>query len=361
MEFIDTIRHCRTATASVYTGSPATAPYPSKMIETYAYARAGLLGNPSDGYYGKTISFILRNFWARVLLYPSAPLEIKPSKSDIPLWENLDDLRRTTRWRGYYGGIRIIKALLMRFSDYCLEQGIHLPNRNFTIEYESTIPQRLGLGGSSAIITAALRALLRYFEIQIPQPVQANLILETETRELGVAAGLQDRVIQVYNGLVYMDFAEGIMKTRGYGHYEQLDTGLLPNVYVAYRTSLSEGTEVFHNDVRSRFLRKEKKVVQAMHRWAEIAEEGREALLTGDRNRLDRLIDENYDLRTEIYRISDGNQEMIRTARRAGATAKFTGSGGAIVGTYRDQRHFQQLVETFRDIDVDVIRPQVTA
>jgi len=42
------------------------------MIETYGYARAGLLGNPSDGYFGKTIAFVISNFRARVLLYPSA-------------------------------------------------------------------------------------------------------------------------------------------------------------------------------------------------------------------------------------------------------------------------------------------------
>jgi glucuronokinase len=37
------------------------------MIETYGYARAGFLGNPSDGYYGKTLSFAMSNFRARVL------------------------------------------------------------------------------------------------------------------------------------------------------------------------------------------------------------------------------------------------------------------------------------------------------
>ena len=329
------------------------------MIETYAYARAGFLGNPSDGYHGKTISFVVRNFRARVLLYPSARLEIKPSAADIPLWESLEDLCQTTQWRGYYGGIRIIQALLMRFTDYCLEQGIDLPNRNFTIEYESTIPQRLGLGGSSAIITAALRALMQFFAIEISKPAQANLILETETQELGVGAGLQDRVIQVYDGLVYMDFAQSAMKRRGYGQYEELDPSLLPNVYVAYRTSLSEGTEVFHNDIRSRFNRGEKKVVQAMKRWASIAEQGRAALLDGDRERLAGLVNENYDLRSRIYRISDGNQELIRTARQVGATAKFAGSGGAIVGTYRNERQFQRLVKTFHKISVDVIQPQV--
>ena len=104
------------------------------MIETYGYARAGFLGNPSDGYYGKTLSFAMSNFRARVLLYPSGRLEIKPSKVDLPVFENLDDLYRITRWRGYYGGIRIIQALIVRLVDYCREQGAGLPDRNFTLE-----------------------------------------------------------------------------------------------------------------------------------------------------------------------------------------------------------------------------------
>ncbi len=126
----------------------------SMIIETYGYARAGFLGNPSDGYFGKTISFSVRNFRARVLIYPSARLEMKLSKADLPVFENLRDLYDTTRWRGYYGGIRIIQALIVRFLDYCQQQGIELEDRNFTIEYDSNIPQRLGMGGSSAIITA---------------------------------------------------------------------------------------------------------------------------------------------------------------------------------------------------------------
>src|SRR6478736_6342562 len=182
------------------------------IIEMYGYSRAGFLGNPSDGYFGKTIAFAMANFRARVLLFPSARLEIKLSKADLPVFENLQDLYQTTRWRGYYGGIRIIQALIIRFMDYCAEQGIELEDRNFTIEYDSNIPLRLGMGGSSAIITAALRALCAYYQVRIPAPVQANLALETETRELGVPAGLQDRVIQNYEGLVYMDFARAIME-----------------------------------------------------------------------------------------------------------------------------------------------------
>ena len=50
------------------------------VIETYGFARAGFLGNPSDGYFGKTISFTMSNFRARVLLYPSARLKFVPPR-----------------------------------------------------------------------------------------------------------------------------------------------------------------------------------------------------------------------------------------------------------------------------------------
>ena len=329
------------------------------MIETYAYARAGLLGNPSDGYNGRTIAFVARNFRARVLLAPSARLEIRPSKADMPVFESLDDLYATTRWRGYYGGIRIIQALLVRFMDYCREQGIELENRNFAIEYESTIPLRLGMGGSSSIITAALRAVSQYYGVRIPLPIQANLVLQTETKELGVPAGPQDRVIQVYEGLVYMDFSKDLMDRQGYGNYERLDPALLPNMYLAYRTSLSEGTEVFHNNVRERWRAGDQDVVEAMQTWASYAQEGRRCLIERDYQTLDKLIDANFDLRAKLYSISAGNLEMIQTARSVHATANFAGSGGAIVGTYRDEDMYRGLVRAMQNIGVAVVRPIV--
>ena len=329
------------------------------MIETYAYARAGILGNPSDGYFGRTLAMSACNFRARVLLVPSARLEIRPSKADMPVFESLDDLYATTRWRGYYGGIRILQALLVRFMDYCRKHDIELPNRNFTIEYESTIPLRLGMGGSSSIIIAALRALCQYFEVEIPLEQQALLALETETKELGVPAGPQDRVIQVYEGLVYMDFQKDLMTSRGYGVYERMDSALLPNMYLAYRTSLSEGTEVFHNNVRERWNNGDRQVVDAMRRWADIAAEGREALLARDHFRLGLLINENFDLRLNIYDVGRGNIEMIEAARSVGASANFAGSGGAITGIYQDEAMFGKLVEVMKPLGIAVSKPQV--
>ena len=37
--------------------------------------------------------------------------------------------------------------------------------------------------------------------------------------ELGITAGLQDRVVQVYGAVVYMDFAKELMQQHGHGRY----------------------------------------------------------------------------------------------------------------------------------------------
>ena len=74
------------------------------VIQTTSYPRAGLIGNPSDGYHGKTISFIVRNFSASVTLWQSPELEIQPARRDEMAFGSLDDLVHDTRRFGYYGG-----------------------------------------------------------------------------------------------------------------------------------------------------------------------------------------------------------------------------------------------------------------
>ncbi|HEY3123672.1 MAG TPA: GHMP kinase, partial [Thermoanaerobaculia bacterium] len=177
-----------------------------RIIRTVAYARAALLGNPSDGYFGRTISMIVRNFSARVVVYEWPELEIILSQQDRCCFDRLGDLVADVRLNGYYGGLRLIKAAIKRFSDYCQDERVELPDRNFALRYETDIPRQVGLAGSSAIITAVFRALTQFYEVSIAREVLPNLILSVETKEVGIAAGLQDRVAQVYEGLVYMDF-----------------------------------------------------------------------------------------------------------------------------------------------------------
>jgi glucuronokinase len=329
------------------------------LIRTTAHARAGLVGNPSDGYFGKTISFIIRNYGAEVTLFESPELTIEPNERDHSVFGSIEALARDVRQHGYYGGIRLLKASVKRFFDYCSKNGLTLHGRNFTLRYRSNIPPQVGMAGSSAIITACWRALIQFYQVEIPRHLLPSLVLSVENDELGIPAGLQDRVIQAYEGVVFMDFNRAHVERLGYGIYEELDPALLPNVYVAFTHKLSEGTEVFHNDIRGRWNRNERDVVSAMYQWANLAQRVRDMLIEGRGREIGPLLNENFDLRRRLYKISQGNLDMVETARDCGASAKFTGSGGAIVGTYEDDAMFERLRSALEPQQVTVIKPQV--
>src|SRR3954452_22374094 len=179
------------------------------IITTNAYARAGLVGNPSDGYFGKTISFIIRNFSATVRLWESPHFEILPSHGDFAHFDSVHAFLRDQRLHGYYGGMRLIKAAIKKFHDYCHREGCDLADRSFTVSFDTTIPRLVGMSGSSAIVTAMFRCMMRFYGVAIDKEQLPTLILSVEREELGISAGLQDRVIQVYEGIVYMDFERG--------------------------------------------------------------------------------------------------------------------------------------------------------
>ena len=145
-------------------------------------------------------------------LYEWDQVEMVSSQDDQSRFRSVDELVRDVRLHGYYGGIRLVKATIKKFVEYCRRQGHPLHDRNFSVRYQSNIPRQVGLAGSSAIIVATLRCLMEFYGVEIPRRVQPSLVLSVETEELGIAAGLQDRVIQVYEGLVYMDFAEERME-----------------------------------------------------------------------------------------------------------------------------------------------------
>ena len=331
----------------------------SSIIETSAYARAGLLGNPTDGYYGKTISIIVRNFGARISLYPSPELRIEPQEQDLNVYRNMYHLVDSVRLTGYYGGSRLVKAAIKKFSEYCDQQDIRLGNKNFTIRYHSSIPRQVGLAGSSAIVTATMRALMRYYEVSIPREVLPSIILSAEKDELGINAGLQDRVAQVYEGCVYMDFDKTLVTSQGYGKYEPIDPKLLPNLYLAYKIDLGKVSGTVLNDIRSRYDKGDQSVIDTLGEIAQLAAEGRQAILDQDTRRINELINRNFDLRCQVMNVSEENKTLVQTARACGASAKFTGSGGSIIGVYGNDEVLNKLVVSLKKINARVIKPYI--
>jgi glucuronokinase len=337
------------------------------LLRRRAHARAGLVGNPSDGYHGKTISLIVRNFWAEAVLYEWEDLELVWTDQNQHRFRSIDELVHDVKMHGYFGGIPLIKATIKKFAEYCQQQGHKLHRRNFSIRFQTTIPRQVGLAGSSAIVVATLRCLMDFYQVQIPREVQPSLVLAVETEELGITAGLQDRVIQVFEGLVYMDFAKERMEQRsGYacGVYERLDPTLLPPLYLAYvaqgASDFVQPTYAVHTPLRVRFQQGEPQVIEAMKTFADLAVQGREALSAHDADRLAGIINTNFDVRRSIMpHMLPGQIRMVEVARSVGASAHFAGSGGATLGTYKDEAMFERLQGALGEVGCRVIKPAI--
>ena len=102
-------------------------------------------------------------------------------------------------------------------------------------------------------------------------------------------------------------------------------------------------------------------VVAEMREWAELTEQVRACLGSREFDRIPALLDRNFDLRCEVCAnaVSEKNRRMVELARSVGASAKFTGSGGAIIGTYEDEKMFRRLADVLRNERIDVIKPEI--
>lgn len=332
-----------------------------QVIRARSFARAGFLGNPSDGYFGKTISFSFTEFCVDLRLTESARLRFIPGEVDDATFDSPRQLVRDLRLYGYYGGIRMLKAVSKLFFEYCEEHGIEIADANFTAEYKINIPRLVGLSGSSAICSAMLKALMEFYGVEIPLEEQPTLIMSAERDELGIACGLQDRVAQIYNGLTFMDFERSLVESTGHGRYERLDPKGIPNLYIAYDPRRAEESGKAHKKVKKLFQQQNHDVVAAMSEFADIAQQGRDALVAGRMEKIPALVNANFDLRDRIFNVAEENRHMVMVARSAGASAKFAGSGGAIVGTYEDDAQFAALATSLEKIGCRTIKPVIAS
>jgi galactokinase/mevalonate kinase-like predicted kinase len=156
------------------------------------------------------MSLLISNFWAEVTLIPNSSID-KPFEAIVILPNPLSDPRQfdsmaclvgVSEIDGYETGDRLLQACCKVFYSHCREHNISIDTKQgFRMMFETNIPRQVGLAGSSAIITALWKTLLEFYSVtndQISLEVQASLVLQVEQNELGITAGLQDRVIQVY-------------------------------------------------------------------------------------------------------------------------------------------------------------------
>ncbi|MDQ2676670.1 MAG: hypothetical protein M3Y34_07650, partial [Actinomycetota bacterium] len=226
--------------------------YAVGIARAEAPARTGLVGNPSDLFGGALVGLAIDEMSAEVVAEPSLEVQLVAG-GEQQSFESLAGLATAARPAG---PLALLWAAAKR---YAVDRPEHGDARVELRLERTTIPEGVGLAGSSAIVIAALRALGRLFGDEISDPDLPSAALAAERDELGIAAGLGDRVVQVYGGLVYLDLARV-----GGPRVEPLDARRIPDVYVAWRPDAPTHSGEVHRGMRERYAAGDPAAVETM-------------------------------------------------------------------------------------------------
>jgi len=312
--------HLRYLLATPRSPQPATAILGSMAEVTTARvpARVALAGNPSDGYGGAVVATCLPTFAATVTIRPEATAE-----------STVQDSALVTATRARFGREIAPSADLS-----------HL-----VIDVDTTIPRSVGLAGSSAIVTATIRAFAAHLDIDLPPSRVAAMTHAIERTDLGIAGGWQDEIMQAHEGTRLMLFG-GVPRHRA---ITPTTTRTVP-LYLAWQPTTAQASSIPHGDLASRAATAtpatQTAIAHAMSQLASEARRAADAIEVGDVQALKAAMNTSFDLRASIMPIEPDHQAMIDLARNQGAAANFSGSGGAIVGVV--PKHGSEFLDALR-------------
>ncbi len=294
------------------------------QIVCSAPGRAGIIGNPTDMYGGAVLSCSV-GMRARVKVVPAPDLVLETNNQTCRI-ASRDDLQpRGDRFD-------VARAIL----DY-----LRLPKLACRVCYESEIPLRSGLAGSTALVVALLKALLLW------QGEDANLYRLAEKARyvelnyLKVVCGYQDAYMCTFGGLNYMDFG-------GKQFYREAEAELFATIeplaghvvglpFVLAFTGVQHASSAVHKPIRERWLEGEAAVVDSYKRITELARIGKKAIIMADWSLLGHLMNENHSIQRALGGSGESNERLIAAALGAGALgAKLAGAGdgGTIIALW---------------------------
>lgn len=301
-------------------------------FEASCPARAALAGNPSDGYGGFVVAVPVTSVAASVTVTPGDRFEIVHSPTDDDTFDTLDSLVHHLDRFGMDDSRRLVLATIRALVRHHAARVD--PCR---IEVTTTIPRSVGLAGSSAIVIATIRALVAAHsasqwacDLASEPDLVAALALSVESSELGIAAGLQDRLVQSHGCTLAMDFSE----MHRVGPFEVGLVEPLPNVpgrlVVASRPANAQPSGQIHRSLRDDH---DADLGSTRSMMSDIADQGRraaEAVRAADVSILGAAIDRTLTLRAELLPLDPAMLDAAAAVRLAGGHANWSGSGGSI-------------------------------
>lgn len=293
-------------------------------VDCSAPGRTGIIGNPTDMYGGSVLSCSV-GLRARVAITTDSELVLDTAGQQCRITSRDDLQPQGDRFD-------VARAVL----DY-----LRLPPLACRVEYESEIPLRSGMAGSTALLVALLRGLLAWQGQGVQLHHLAERVRYVELNFLKVVCGYQDAYMCTFGGLNFMDFRGKQFYRRAeaelYATIEPLAAHVSQLPFVLAFTGVQHASSAVHKPIRERWLEGEAEVVEGYRRITEIARSGKKALILQDWPSLGRLMNDNHAIQRALGGSGESNERLISAALHAGALgAKLAGAGdgGTIIALW---------------------------
>jgi mevalonate kinase len=226
-----------------------------------------------------------------------------------------------------------------------------IPEPDATLTIQSTVPIASGMGSGAAVSTALVCALAKFLGQPLEPKEASELVYEVEKIHHGTPSGIDNTVV-AYEKPIYFVRGKPV---------ERLTVGN-PFTLLIADTGNPSPTGKIVGRVRRKREREPAHYDALFDQIGDVADEARRAIESGDVEALGPLMDENHELLIELGVSSSLLDDLVETARLAGALgAKLSGAGqgGNMIALVEDD-FADQVAEALRDADaVRVIQTKV--
>jgi D-glycero-alpha-D-manno-heptose-7-phosphate kinase len=300
---------------------------PFKKVRARAPLRLGLAGggtdvSPFSNKYGGFVLNVTIGKYANVTVTPrddglvelvAADRELSwngPARESLPLVKGLELLA------GVYN--RLVREFERK------------EPLSVSITTHSEAPPGSGLGSSSTMVVALVRAFCEYLSLPLGDYDIAHLAYEIERIDLGLAGGKQDQYAAAFGGLNFMEFYEDRVIVNPLRirpeHFAELESSL-----VLYFTGVSRASaEIIDEQVQNVKTGNENSL-QAMRALKAEAVHMKEAVLKGDFEAMALAMRRSWDAKKKMAHMISNQKinEIYDAAMQEGARAgKVSGAGG---------------------------------
>ncbi len=202
--------------------------------------------------------------------------------------------------------------------------------RGLAVFTASEIPPGTGLGSSSTVAVALIKALATLCQRRATKQEVAELASYIEIGKLGRPIGLQDQFAASFGGLNAIEFGAGRTMVQPLNLplrvRDQLERSLL-----LFYTGASRNAATILKEQRTSSQEQDKDVIESLHGIKRDAEMAREALLAGDVRQIGQILHESWQRKKRLARgISNERiDRLYQLALEHGATGgKIAGAGG---------------------------------